>query len=50
MTQMKHNRRQVALTIVKIINSHSVVFLKIQSRVKIVPQFEGTYKILDIVL
>ena len=42
MTKLQHNTDQLALTIVKISNIHSVVFLKIQSCVKIAPKFEET--------
>ena len=50
MTTLQHKTDQLALTIAKIRNSNSVVFLKIQSCIKIAPQFEGTYKLRVIVL
>ena len=50
MTKLQHKTDQLALTIVKIRNSHSVVFFKIQSCIKIAPYFEGTYKLWVIVL
>ena len=40
MRKLQHNTDQIALTIVKISSIHSVAFLKIQSCVKIAPQFE----------
>ena len=50
MTKLQHKTDQLALTIVKIRNRHSVVFFKIQSCIKIAPYFEGTYKLWVIVL
>ena len=49
-TKLQHKTDQLALTIVKIRNSHSVMFLKIKSWIKIAPQYEGTYKLWVIVL
>ena len=50
MTKLQDKTDQLALTIVKIRNSYSVVFLKIQSCIKIAPQYESTYKLWVIVL
>ena len=50
MTKLQHKMDQLALAIVKIRNIYSVVFLKIQSCVKIAPRFEGIIKLWTIVL
>ena len=42
MIELQHKTDQLALTIVKISNIHSVLSLQIQSRIKIAPQFEET--------
>ena len=50
MTKLQHKTDQLALTIVKISNIHSLVFLKIQPCIKIPHPFEEKYTLWAIVL